>query len=253
MKKRFSSVPAFALGAIVGVTLTAGTAVGAAVYLKAVPSPAKIVVNSSEVKLSEPPVVIQNKLYVPVRDFSEALGYQVGSVGTEGVQIIPKSSNGEAIPVGPTAPSESEGAPAQERHLVKNLGKLIQVNGELNMQKIYIVIAAGEARLYSQDETTGNGLLHYLVVDGDSSLYDPFVQMDGKAGELDYNLRNFDGQTPLHLAVINKNDFYIDKLLNQHHVDASIQDASGKTALDYAEKDSKQYKALTAYQDKNSK
>ncbi|MGE7054951.1 stalk domain-containing protein, partial [Paenibacillus glucanolyticus] len=75
MKKRFSSVPAFALGAIVGVTLTAGTAVGAAVYLKAVPSPAKIVVNSSEVKLSEPPVVIQNKLYVPVRDFSEALGY----------------------------------------------------------------------------------------------------------------------------------------------------------------------------------
>ncbi|EGG34017.1 stalk domain-containing protein [Paenibacillus sp. HGF5] len=252
MKKRFSSVPAFALGAIVGVSLTAGTAVGAAVYLKAFPSQSKIVVNGSEARLSDSPVVIQNKLYVPVRDFSEALGYRVGSVGPEGIGIIPQSSNGEAIPVGPTAPSESEGAPAHERHLVKNLGKLIEVNGELNMQKIYIVIAAGEARLYSQDETTGNGLLHYLILDGDSSLYDPFVQMDGQAGELDYNLPNFEGQTPLHLAVIHKNDFYIDKLLNQHKADASLQDASGKTALDYAEKDSKQYKLLTAYINKNS-
>ncbi|WP_098741708.1 stalk domain-containing protein [Paenibacillus sp. EZ-K15] len=253
MKKRFSSIPAFALGAIVGVALTAGTVVGAAVYLKAVPSHSKILVNGSEAKLTESPVVIQNKLYVPVRDFSEALGYQVGSVGADQIGIIPKSSNGEAIPVGPTTPSESEGAPAQERPLVKNLGKLIEVNGELNMQKIYIVIAAGEAKLYSQDEATGNGLLHYLILNGDSSLYDPFVQMDGKAGELDYNLPNFDGQTPLHLAVIHKNDFFIDKLLNQHKVDASIQDASGKTALDYAEKDSKQYKTLTAYIDKNSK
>lgn len=253
MKKRFASVPAFALGAIVGVALTAGTAVGAAVYLKAVPSPAKIVVNGSEIKLSESPVVIQNKLYIPVREFSDALGYQVGSVGTDQIGIIPKSTSEAGSPSIPGAPSESEGAPAQERHLVKNLGKLIEMNGELNMQKIYIVIAAGEARLYSQDEATGNGLLHYLILNGDSSLYDPFVQMDGKAGELDYNLQNFDGQTPLHLAVIHKNDFYIDKLLNQHKADASIQDVSGKTALDYAEKDSKQYKALTAYINKNSK
>ena len=69
--------------------LTAGTAVGAAVYLKAFPSHSKIMVNGSEARLSDSPVVIQNKLYVPVRDFSEALGYRVGSVGAEGSELFP--------------------------------------------------------------------------------------------------------------------------------------------------------------------
>ncbi|WP_326111886.1 hypothetical protein [Paenibacillus lautus] len=46
--------------------------------------------------MSESPVVIQNKLYVPLRDFSEALEYQIGSVGADAIGMIPKSSNGEA-------------------------------------------------------------------------------------------------------------------------------------------------------------
>ncbi|WP_326119110.1 stalk domain-containing protein [Paenibacillus lautus] len=65
-------------------------------FLKAVPSHSKILVNGSEAKLSESPVVIQNKLYVPLRDFSEALEYQIGSVGADAIGMIPKSSNGEA-------------------------------------------------------------------------------------------------------------------------------------------------------------
>ncbi|MGG1877021.1 ankyrin repeat domain-containing protein [Paenibacillus cisolokensis] len=256
MKKKWTTVPSFVLGAVVGTALTAGTAVGAAYYLKAVPSEIAVVVDNEEVKLSAPPVVIDNKLYVPVREYSNALGYRVSSVQSDQIGIVkeegPESSvsaPASDFPPPSSSSSYSPSAPSSlfERQIVSDLGDRLKVNGEIIIEKIFLMVAAGEITLVSKDEATGNGLLHYIIMSENESLYEPVVNLDGQAGNLDYNLRNLEGQTPLHMAVIHQSDFYLDKLLNVHQVDATIKDAHGKTPLDYADKGSAIYEKLEKY------
>jgi ankyrin repeat protein len=63
---------------------------------------------------------------------------------------------------------------------------------------------------------------------------------------LNVNLQNNEGQTPLHLAVIAKSDFYTGELKSLK-VDASLKDNSEKKAIDYAEKNTSIQIGLEAY------
>ncbi|GAB6928499.1 hypothetical protein JCM10914A_24820 [Paenibacillus sp. JCM 10914] len=253
MKKRLTSIPAFAMGAIVGVTLTAGSAVGAAVYLKATPSLVDISVDDTPIRWSAPPVIIQDKLYVPIREMSDALGYQLRSATNQEVDIVSRPSKGSEGTTIPSSPATIPGGNLHVRDFVKDMEQLILPNNEFKTERLMVIIAAGEADLESRDAATGNSILHYLILHGETAAYDTLKQIDGQAGRLDYNLQNFEGQTPLHLAVIHERDAYIDKLLNLHKVDATTKDNEGKTALDYAEADSPTHKKLTTYLSSHSK
>jgi hypothetical protein len=75
MKKRMLS---FILGTFFGVTLSIGSVTFAAnTDLLAKVTNLKIVVNGQEKSLSEKPVVINNKTYLPVRDIGNVTGYNV--------------------------------------------------------------------------------------------------------------------------------------------------------------------------------
>ncbi|WKL03163.1 stalk domain-containing protein [Paenibacillus amylolyticus] len=87
MKKLVTKIPTFLLGAVVGITLTGATAVGAATYLKATQSNVKIVVDGAQAKLSDSPLNVNGRLYLPVRDTANAMGYTVESVTSSQVSL----------------------------------------------------------------------------------------------------------------------------------------------------------------------
>ena len=87
MKNLIKKVPTFTFGMVVGVVMTAGGVAGATNFFKASPSSVSIIVDNQSVELSEKPMVVNNRLYLPVRDISNALGYSVSSVTNSKVNL----------------------------------------------------------------------------------------------------------------------------------------------------------------------
>lgn len=68
------------------------------------------------------------------------------------------------------------------------------------------------------------------VKNGNLSEVDDLLSSDN----VDVNVRDEDGKTPLHIAVINQNRNIINKLLDSENIDVNSQDNLGKTPLLYA-------------------
>ncbi|WP_339823416.1 ankyrin repeat domain-containing protein [Paenibacillus sp. FSL R7-0163] len=233
-------IPTFALGLIVGITLTAGTAVGAVTYLKATPKTVKIVVGSNQKSVEA--MNVNDKLYVGVRDAGSSFGYSVNGVTSstvtfaEGVTNTTNSASTETNTGNTNASSTKAGG-----EYVQGLHDKYSTDGKLDAEKVKAAIAAKEITVNAQDKETGNSLLHYAILEDTFALYS-VIKVNG----LNVDLQNSEKQTPLHLAVIEKSDFYTSELKNLK-AKATIKDNSGKQAIDYAEKNSAIETGLTTY------
>ncbi|PYY28371.1 stalk domain-containing protein [Paenibacillus illinoisensis] len=239
MKKLAAKLPTFLLGAVVGITLTAGTAVGAATYLKATQSNVKIVVDGSQAKLSDSPLNVNGRLYLPVRDTANALGYSVESVSSSKVSLKESTSDGNS-----TTTSSSNNASSGNNTInpntntivgkkVKNLKETYSTEGKLDADKIRTALNSGVLGVNDQDSTNGgNTLLMYAIEENNFEAYKAI-----KRNALDVNVQRDDGKTALMLSVINKNSFYFGEI-NELKPDYLIKDNNGKQAYDYAEKNS---------------
>ncbi|PQP83134.1 hypothetical protein C0Q44_15565 [Paenibacillus sp. PCH8] len=247
-----SKLPTFLLGTVVGITLTAGTAVGAATYLKAIHINTKIVVDGTQVKLSDSPLNVNGRLYLPVRDTANAMGYSVESVTS--TQVSLKEGVTASSTTNSTTNSESTGTTVTNSNsnnstttnntggqYVQGLHEKYSTDGKLDAAKVKEAITTKKITVNTQDKDSGNSLMHYVVLENNYSLY-----LTIKRNALDVNLLNNQKQTPLHLAVINKNSFYYGEL-EQLKANPNIEDKNGLLPIDYAEKNSVFDIGLDAY------
>ncbi|WP_063565480.1 stalk domain-containing protein [Paenibacillus sp. O199] len=257
MKKMIGKLSTFTLGAIVGITVTAGTAVGAAAYLKATQSNVKIVVDGTQAKLSDSPLNVNGKLYLPVRDTANAMGYSVESVTSsqvslkEGVSASSTtasngtktdSNNGSSgtIVTTPSVSNNSNSTNTSSKK-VSNLKETYSTDGKLDADKLRTALNNGTLGVNDQDSNTGKTLLMFVIEENN---YEAFKAINRNA--LDVNVQQNDGKTALHVSVIEQNDFYFGEVL-ERKPNAKIKDNNGKIAFDYAEKNSSFNMALNAY------
>ncbi|MEK4451301.1 stalk domain-containing protein [Paenibacillus sp. FSL L8-0506] len=232
-------IPTFMLGLVVGITLTAGSAVGAATYLKATQSNVSLVVNGQKTSLTDKPVNVNGKLYLPVRDTAKVLGYEVNSVTSSSVSLVESNAASNSN----TATSNSNSSTNNKTgDYVDNLHELYSTDGKLDAEKVKTGIASGKLTVNSQDKETKNSLLHYTVLEDNFAVYSVI-----KVNALNTNLQNSEGKTSLHLAVIIQNDFYFGELITAYRADAKIKDNSGKLPIDYATKGTSTYNGLQGY------
>lgn len=239
-------IPTFLLGTIVGITLTAGTAVGAATILKATPKTVKIVVGSNQKSVEA--MNVQNKLYVPVRDAGDSFGYSVSGVTSSTVTFNQGVKTGNTTPADNKSNTSTTNSPTNTKpekagtELVDRLHDKYSTDGKLDANKVKAGIAAKEITVNAQNKEDGNSLLHYVVLENNFAVYEVI-----KVNLLNPNLVNSEGQTPLMLAVLNENIFYLGELTNVYKSDANIIDSKNKKAIDYSKKNSSTYIDLEAY------
>lgn len=245
MKFHIKKIPTFTLGLLVGVLLTAGTAVGATAYLKATQSNVSLIVDGTQAKLSDSPVNVNGKIYLPVRDTANALGYSVESVTTSAVALkevktenTTKQTNSDTTKSSTSTNDTKTSNNTTTSKIVNNLKETYSIDGKFDVEKIKTAISSGELTINSQDSATGNSLLHYVVLENNYELYKVI-----KKNALNPNIKNNDGQTPMHIAAIKENRFYMGELKDLK-VDLKIMDNSSKMAIDYAEKGSSVYNSL---------
>ncbi|MCM3134587.1 copper amine oxidase N-terminal domain-containing protein [Paenibacillus polysaccharolyticus] len=245
MKKMFKKLPTFLLGAVVGITFTGATAVGAATYLKATQSNVKVIVDGTQAKLSDSPLNVNGRLYLPVRDTANAMGYSVESVTSSQVSLKEGVATSNATNTGSTGttvttPSNNTNETASKK--VKNLRETYSTDGKLDPDKIRTALNNGTLDVNSQDSTNGNNtLLMYVIEENNYEAYKAI-----KRNALDVNVQRDDGKTALMLTVISKNDFYFGEMTNLK-ADAKLKDNSGKQAIDYADDNSTEQRYLKIY------
>ncbi|MNC15585.1 hypothetical protein D3C75_634090 [compost metagenome] len=228
-------VSTFALGLIVGAALTAGTVVGASNSLSAIQKSVKLVVDGKSTIVSA--VNVNNKLYIPVRDAGNSFGYSVTGVTSSAVTFSEGTTTGSIGTGTSTGSTATTGG-----QYVEGLHDKYSTNGKLDANKVKVGIAAGEITVNSQDKETGNSLLCYAVLEDNFAVYSVI-----KVNALNVNLTNNEGQTALHLTVINERIFYLGEMINTYKADAKIKDNAGKRPIDYAVKNSSTYIDLEAY------
>ncbi|WDQ34981.1 stalk domain-containing protein [Paenibacillus marchantiae] len=252
MKKMFTKLPTFLLGAVVGITLTTGTAVGATTYLKATQSNVKIVVDGTQAKLSDSPLNVNGRLYLPVRDTANAMGYSVESVTSTQVSLEKGSTTNSTTNTGSTgSQSGSAIVPSQSSDnntstttskKVKNLRETYSTDEKLDAEKIRTALNNGTLDVNAQDSTNGGNTLLMYVIEEDN--FEAYKAINRNA--LDVNVQRDDGKTALMLSVIENSSFYFGEVINKKP-DTKLKDNSKKTALDYAENNSSLRVDLNAY------
>ncbi|WP_405169287.1 hypothetical protein [Paenibacillus sp. FSL H3-0286] len=231
-------ISTFALGLIVGISLTAATSVGAAtIYLKAIPKTVKIVVGDSQKSVEA--MNVNSKLYIPVRDAGDSFGYSVSGVTSSAVTFQEGVSVGSSETGSNKSKTESSNVGGE---YVQGLHDKYSTDGILDVDKVKAGIAAAEITVNAQDKETGNSLLHYVIKENNFAVYNVI-----KVNSLNVNLQNKEGNTPLHTAIIEKNNFYFGELINQYKADAKIKNNQTKQPIDLSEKNSSEYIMLKGY------
>ncbi|MGM1044892.1 MAG: stalk domain-containing protein [Bacillota bacterium] len=243
MKKLASKLPTFLLGTIVGITLTAGSVVGAATYLKATQSNVKLVVDGTQAKLTESPLNVNGKLYLPVRDTADAFGYSVQSVtsSTATLKENTASNNTSGSTANKTTNVSNNGVTTTASKSVKNLKEAYSTDGKLDADKIRTALNNGSLDVNAVDSITGNSLLHLVILEDNFEAYKAI-----KRNALNVNIQNNEGVTALMVTVQNQNSFYFGEM-KASKADPDIQDKSGKKAIDYADPKSTFYDSLRIY------
>ncbi|MNC17560.1 hypothetical protein D3C75_654460 [compost metagenome] len=234
--KEMKKIPTFALGLIVGATLTAGTVVGASNSLSAIQKTVKLVVDGKSTSVSA--VNVNNKLYIPVRDAGNSFGYSVTGVTSSAVTFSEGTTSTTASVSTGTSTSTTATTGGE---YVEGLHDKYSTDGKLDANKIKVGLAAGEITVNAQEESNGTSLLQYAIKENNFEVYSLI-----KVNSLNVNLQDNSGNTALHTAVICDSIFYVGELKTLK-VDATIKNKDGKQAIDYATKNSSIQINLEAY------
>ncbi|WP_336764960.1 stalk domain-containing protein [Paenibacillus sp. USHLN196] len=253
MKKMISKMSTFTLGLIVGVTFTGATAVGAATYLKATQSSVKIVVDGTQAKLSDSPLNVNGKLYLPVRDTANAMGYSVESVTSSQVSLkegIAASSTTNSGSTGSnnsssgtttvTTPSNNNNNSTSSKK-VNNLKETYSTDDKLDAEKIRTALNSGTLGVNDQDNDTGKTLLMFVIEENNYEAYKAI-----KRNALNVDIQDKQGNSALHIAILESNVFYFGELLDLK-ADATLKNKSGKRPIDLTEKNSSEQIMLKGY------
>ena len=226
MKKR---IPTFLAGAIFGVAVAVSGVAGASTYLKATLTPTKIIVDGEQAKLSDSPINVNGKAYLPLRDTASAMGYNVASASGGKIELVKSNGTVSTPSSTPSATTTTNSEPATTA--VKQGGKTFNVEqytkgDKLDSEKIAAAIASGELTINSQDAATGKSLLMYVVEKNDYATYQVIHK-----NALNPNLQDKEGNTALHYAVKYDNSFYYGELesMGANH---SIKNKNGQRAYD---------------------
>ncbi|KAF6626937.1 hypothetical protein H6F38_23045 [Paenibacillus sp. EKM208P] len=224
MEKR---VPTFLVGVIVGAAVAVSGVAGASTYLKATLTPnTKIIVNGEQAKLSDSPINVNGKAYLPLRDTASAMGYSVASASGGKIELVEGAS---ATSTSTTAqPTKTDTTKVTE---TSKGGKTFNVDqyakgDKLDSEKIAAAIASGVLTINSQDAATGKSLLMLVIEKDDYATY----QVIHKNG-LNPNLQDKEGNTALHYVVKYDNSSYMGELKSMK-VDPKIKNKNGQRAYD---------------------
>lgn len=231
---RMKKIPIFVSGLLIGSLLSLGVSVGASNTLQAITSKVSLVVDGTKADLSTAPVNVNGKLYLPVRDTASVLGYDVGKVTSQSVELKSSDGNNTTSNASPyTIPSK-----ATTSIKIQDLESNYTKGDKLDSQKIAENIANGKLTINSQDASTGDSLLHLVIRKNDYATY-----LIVKKNALNVNIKNSKGQTPVHEAIIQNSNFYLGELLNLN-ASTNIKDNDNKKPIDYADKNSSNYQIL---------
>lgn len=201
---------------------------GASKTVTAVLGSYSIFVNGEKVQINAQPVNINGSVFVPLRALGEMFKYQVEyEAKTKGIYL---SNNGEKYVNNiPSQESKSEKVVMK----IENLKEKYSLNGKLNFEQIKKDIQDGKLDKDSQDAETGDTLVILAIKENNFPLFD-FLAKNGA----DLEKANNNGETPLHVAVFVKSNFYVGQLVNNYKVNTKIQDNNKKIPFDYTEEDS---------------
>ncbi|WP_311078309.1 stalk domain-containing protein [Paenibacillus polymyxa] len=242
MKKR---IPTFLAGAIFGVAVAVSGVAGASTYLKATLTPTKIIVDGEQAKLNDSPINVNGKAYLPIRDTASAMGYNVASASGGKIELV--KSNGAVSTTPSSTPSATTTKSEPATSDVKQGGKTFNVDqytkgDKLDSEKIAAAIASGELTINSQD-ANGDSILHWVIRKNDYATY-----LVIKKNALNVNVQNNKKQSPLHEAIIDKNNFYQGELTGlTYKANPKLKDADGKMPIDYAAPNSTERDSLKIY------
>lgn len=240
-------VSVFLLGTLVGGALMVGGVAGASTFLKATPYNVKLVVDGKEAKLSEKPLTINGRAYLPVRDTANALGFNVSEVTSSKIEL---KNNGTSATNNSTNvntnnssnPSEiKKSSSTLKGEYVKDLKAKYSTNDKLDAGKLKAAIDKGEITVNAQDESSGDSLLQFVIKENNYEAYKII-----NTSKLNVNLQDNEGRTALHTTVIEKNVFYFSELKNLK-ANPKIKDKNGLMPIDYAEKNTLFEIGLEAY------
>ncbi|MEC4565327.1 stalk domain-containing protein [Paenibacillus sp. CMAA1739] len=240
MKKR---IPTFLAGAIFGVAVAVSGVAGASTYLKATLTPTKIIVDGEQAKLSDSPINVNGKAYLPLRDTASAMGYNVASASGGTIELVKSNGTTPAPSSTPSATTTTKSEPATSA--VKQGGKTFNVEqytkgDKLDSEKIAAAIASGELTINSQD-ANGDSILHWVIRKNDYATY-----LVIKKNALNVNVQNNKKQSPLHEAVLDNNVFYFGELMKLK-ANAKLKDSDGKMPIDYTKPNSTEQDSLKIY------
>ncbi|QNR65538.1 hypothetical protein IAQ67_16785 [Paenibacillus peoriae] len=242
MKKR---IPTFLAGAIFGVAVAVSGVAGASTYLKATLTPTKIIVDGEQAKLSDSPINVNGKAYLPLRDTASAMGYNVASASGGKIELVKSNGTTPAPSSTPSAATNTKSEPATTA--VKQGGKIFNVEqyakgDKLDSEKIAAAIASGELTINSQD-ANGDSILHWVIRKNDYATY-----LVIKKNALNVNIQNALGNTPLHESILDKNGFYLGELAGgTYKAKPNIKNKNGALPIDLVDQKSSQYRTLYAY------
>ena len=179
-----------------------------------------MIVDGTQAKLSDSPLNVNGKLYLPVRDTANALGYNVQSVTSTTVTLkegsastVSSNNNTDSASSNSTKPTNSK--------TVKNLKETYSTDDKLDASKIRVALDNKSLDLNSKDADTGNTLLHLAILENN---FEAFKAI--KRNALDPNIQNSQGDTPLHLAIKENSSFYLGELKDLK-ADANIKNNEG--------------------------
>ncbi|MBN3522249.1 hypothetical protein JSQ80_00015 [Paenibacillus apiarius] len=200
----------------------------------------KVVVGENQAKLSDSPLNVNGKTYLPLRDTASALGYSVQSVTSSEITLKEKTKVNTEKEQKNKAKNDKTKTTIQTVKM-KNLKETYSTDGKLDAAKLKEALNDGTLDVNAQDADTGITLMHYVVLEDNYEAYKAI-----RRNELNVNIPDNNGQTPIFLSVIHKNHFFFGELRDDLNADFMIKDSEGKQAIDYADKSSTFYRSLRA-------
>lgn len=230
-------IPTFIAGAVFGLALSVSTvAVAANTDLVAKIMNVKITVDGKQLALTDKPLLVNGRTYLPVRTVADGLGYSVTGLTDTQISLSKKSTSSTNTNNGNTDVKENEETAPK---YVKNLKAIISIDGQMNANKLKVAIGAKEVTVNSQDEETGDSLLQLAIRENNVDVYK--VLKDGK---VDPQLKNKKGETALHTVIIADNNYYFGELINELGVKKQYKNNAGKYPIDLAVPNSAYYVSL---------
>ncbi|WP_028588875.1 stalk domain-containing protein [Paenibacillus massiliensis] len=235
----------FIAGTVFGIVLATASVAGASTYLKATQLTIKVYVDGKEAKLSEKPISVNGRSYLPVRDTANALGYSVASATGSKIELV---QGGVSINSSST-PSTSQTTTIKNETTstkiggskVANLEQTYAKGDKLDAERISVDIASGKIDLNVQDSNSGKSLLMLVIEKDDFETYKVI-----RRNALNPNLQDNNGDAALHYAANFKNIFYIGALIDMN-ADAAIKNKNGKRPIDLLQKSNSGWPELRIY------